>query len=238
MEIPSPTHRSDAAKGALVPAEDISAMGDGQTIRIMVLGWCLWLIGTWMAALWTGTAVPAARWMLLSTTVGMTVLWPIIRLSLDGPMQWPPPRLVALEWLALTGILQAVIWPLALTAGWGIGQAAWLDAAVMAWSLLAAAVVAVGIGSTHATHRATAAVLCVLLLFGEPVAVALFTVAEPGNWTLRISPFQTLWTLSEAGHQWSHPQLHLHVILAAVAAVLAWIVVVGTRMPTASSSDS
>ena len=54
------------------------------------------------------------------------------------------PRLAIADWFALIVVFQAVIWPLRLSAGWSVTQTAWLDAAIAAWSLLVAAIVAVG----------------------------------------------------------------------------------------------
>ncbi len=214
------------------------ASADGQGIRVIVRGWCLRLIGTWVAALWTTSAVPASRWMLVASAAGLTVVWPVVRLSLDSPHRMKPAVLALVDLLALAGLHHAVIWPLALTAGWETRQAAWIDAAVLAWSLLSAAMVALGIQAGQALPRVIAATLCILLLFGEPLFIALFTAPEPGTVMMRISPLQTLWALSEEGRQWTRPPWQLNVIVAAVAALLAWGVVWALTALAPPRSDS
>lgn len=213
------------------------AQRDAHVIRIVVLGWCLWLIGSWVVALWNGTAVPASRWMLMLTTLGFTGVWPIVRLSLDPPRAVTPSKALIVEWVALAGILQAVVWPLALTAGWEAAQTFWIDSAILAWSLLNGAIVAVALRSGGAGPRAAAATLCMLVLFAEPLVLALAGGTDPAATTpvMRISPLQTLWTLSEEGRAWAGAPWRVNVLAAAAAAVLAWGVAYLTASWRASS---
>ena len=224
------------AEGALPPVHR-----DTHVIRVVVLGWCLWLIGSWLVALWNGSAIPASQWMLILTTVGFTGVWPIVRLSLDAPRALPPEKVVVMEWVALAGILQTVVWPLALTARWGAAQPFWLDRAILAWSLLSSAIVVLALRAGHALHRAAAAVLCMLVLFAEPLVLAV--VGGPGPRTdamvMRISPLQTLWALSEEGRGWAAAPWRANVLAAGVAAVLAWgsVRVTGWRAKTSDIQE-
>ena len=47
-----------------------------------------------------------------------------------------------------------------------------LDSAILAWSLLNSAIVVLALRAGHALHRAAAAVLCMLVLFAEPLVLA------------------------------------------------------------------
>ena len=230
MGPPAPYQAENDANGA-------AARRDTHLIRVIVLGWCLWLIGSWVVALWSGSATPAARWMLLSTTVGLTALWPIVRLSLEAPSSLAPVRVVAVEWLALAGILQAVVWPLALTAGWEASQTLWIDGAVLAWSLVTASIVALALRSRRAGHRAVAAALCMLFLFGEPLAVGLMAAPHGAGVVMRITPFQTLWALTDEGRLWTMTSWRVNVGAAMVAALLSWLVVLATCAWTAPSDS-
>jgi hypothetical protein len=60
----------------------------------LILGWCLWLLGTW-GVLWIvgGWTVPALRAMVFAGVVGLMGLWPAVRLS--QPTASPPREAVA-----------------------------------------------------------------------------------------------------------------------------------------------
>ena len=194
--------------------------------RVMVLGWCMWLLGTWGAALLADSAVPATRWMLFSSFIGLMALWPTVRLSLDrGDFRYTNTE-VLMEWLALTTIFQAVVWPLGITAQWSFLQTLWLDGAVVAWSLLTALFVATGVRSRRTFHRLLATALCLLVLVGEPLIMTLVSIGvRPGQshgWVMRISPIQTIWALSEMPIEWSSGPWRTNVATVAVAAAVGW----------------
>ncbi len=192
--------------------------------RAIVLGWCLWLLGVWGVSLWIDSAVPATRWMLFSTLLGLMVLWPTVRLSLDTTRRGHTTSQVIVEWLALITIFQAVVWPLAITARWGFAQTLWLDLAVLSWSLVAALLVAMGSWSRRGLHRSVAAVLCIGLLLGEPLAVGLLSQgSEPSGGTVfRVSPIQTVWALTEMPADFATGPWRTNVVCAAAAGAIGW----------------
>lgn len=234
--------------------------GDGQSIqsdrtfmqdlatRGLVLGWCIWLLGSWSSTLLIESTVPAARWMVFASVTGLMLLWPVIRLSQDlaiggrlsaevapigGPAmlrRHPSPRLVGgpglalADWLALIIVFQAVIWPLRLSAGWSITQTIWLDGAIVAWSLLVAAIVAVGSLARRGRYRAMAMLLCVLLMFAEPAALALLRRAGVYvAWQMHVSPLQAIWGLSTPPVLWEPDPWRFQVVAVAGAALVAWL---------------
>ncbi|MEM1107670.1 MAG: hypothetical protein AAGH99_03165 [Planctomycetota bacterium] len=176
------------------PGGDQDAMG----LRGLVLGWSLWLLGTWVV-LWVvgGWTMPALRVMVFSGLVGMMGVWPALRLSqptkarghlrpinitpggqvsggggggeLSGGDWARACGRVAAEWFALNAVFQAVIWPLRLAAQWSLEQAAWLAVAVAGWSLMTGLIIAWGRGSNRAGWRSWAMVVCVGVVVLEPV---------------------------------------------------------------------
>ncbi|MEX1017591.1 MAG: hypothetical protein WDZ31_12685, partial [Phycisphaeraceae bacterium] len=123
----------------------------------MVLLWCLWLLGSWLVVRWQESSGRVDRWMLLASAVGLMAAWPTVRLS---QVRRPAGRLgtrpgavaarlrrrwrlmeVAVEWLCLALVFQAVVWPLSFVAGWGLAQTLWLNVAMVAWSAVTAALV-------------------------------------------------------------------------------------------------
>ena len=245
-----------------VPAPEYFANDeeDGQSIRSqyttfhdlasrgLVLGWCIWLLGSWSSTLLIESPVPAARWMIFASLIGLMLLWPVIRLSqelavggghsaevapLGGPAmlrRYPSQRLLSgpglalADWLALMIVFQAVIWPLRLSAGWSIGQSLWLDAAIAAWSLLVAAIIAVGSLARQGTYRALAMLLCVLLMFAEPTLMVLMRRAQINvAWQMHISPIQAIWGLSTSPVLWQPDPWRFQIIAVALGAVVAWL---------------
>ena len=208
-------------------ARRLAASSHSATLRAIVLGWCLWLLGAWAVSLSIDSPVPATRWMIFCSLIGLTAVWPTVRLSLDGPSDRTTIWTI-LEWLALIAIFQIVIWPLALTARWPALQMLWLDLAVVSWSLLAALLVAVGLRSRDGMHRLVTAVLCLLILLAEPLIVVLDDVRLGGHdgpgWVMRISPIQTVWALTENPLEWSSGPWRRNILIAAVAVVVAWCV--------------
>lgn len=186
----------------------------GTPTQFMVLLWCLWLLGSWAVVRWQAPPMALERWMLLAAVVGLMVAWPAVRLS---QRRLPVGRLgrrpgvvasrlrrqwqlmdLAVEWLCLALVFQAVVWPLSFVAHWGLSQTLWMNAAMLAWSFAAAALVAWGCVFAHGAWRGVAMAGCLLLLAGEPVVVALLTLVTSswhGGWG--VSPLPTLWVLSE-----------------------------------------
>ncbi len=234
-----------------------------------MLAWCLWLLGSWAVTLWLDSTRPAVRWMVFAALMGLMLLWPVFRLSQDYPVpqryrtaekrgpaerasaptprDWLPPALplgrVLLDWLSLILVFQAVIWPLLVTAGWGLKQTLLLDAAVASWSLVTAALVAWGCRGRTAGHRATAMVLCLLLVLGEPAVLAMLDLVWPGpagGWTLRVSPIQTIWALTDPTWSWSAAATAgwvERVAAAAAAGGLGWVLLVLFNRGSAPARD-
>ena len=169
------------------------------------MAWCLWLVGCWAVTLWMESAIPAARWMIFASTIGLLVLWPAVRLSqdllaLDPGREHPGAAerlgpgseafdvhvlaVLLLDWLSLNLVFQVVIWPMRLYATWGFQQTLWIIATVMTWSLVSGLIVAWGCleplmhpGARPARHRRTfRRPLAMLLCLGLLFAEPLFMV--------------------------------------------------------------
>ena len=204
--------------------------------------WCLWLLGSWGVILLLDSPVPAARWMVFAAMAGMMLLWPLLRLS-QAPAPAEEGRAAALaarqalkDWLSLNLVFQAVAWPLQLTAGWRLSQTAWLSGAMAAWTLLSAALVAWGCRRTGPGARTAAMILCVLLLLGEPLALAGLNVLAgyrgPGltgaghtggiSWPMYVSPIDALWAATDSRFNWDADRWGPRILGVGGAALLAW----------------
>lgn len=199
----------------------------GLTTQLVVLGWCLWIAGSWGLALLNGSLLPAARWLVVQALVGLMLVWPAVRLSWPrGSVRRLRPAGVWGEWLALMLVLQAVIWPVRLIAQWRVDQALWVAATLAAWSLLTAALVAVGVHARACGARALVMFGCVALVVGEPAALALaVTAGWTEGWPMQANPLVPLWALMQPAVDVGLGRAPGQVMLAAAAAVAAWLVV-------------
>lgn len=218
-------HASDPCGGAGVWPD---RGGIAIFLRVWVLAWCLWLLGSWVVVLRTSAQVPLGRGMIHAVMMGVMLLWPAFRLSQDFVWRgrFGSARILV-DWLCMIVLFQAVLWPLRLMSNWAIGQVMWLNAAVAAWGLLAAAIVAWGCRSSSGLARALAMAVCVLLLLGEPAVMGLASaMAGPGSgvtWAMCVSPIQAIWFLSSPpGTRSTDQSWAVPIVNVAIVAGLAW----------------
>ncbi|MEM9881625.1 MAG: hypothetical protein AAF800_01755 [Planctomycetota bacterium] len=248
---------SDSIFGAGEPAQTPSAgrprrgRDAGIGVRGLVLGWTLWLLGAW-GVLWAvdGWPVPALRVMVFMALIGMMGVWPAMRLGQPSGggggevsvAEWARAcRGIAVDWLALNLVFQAVVWPLRLAAGWSTGQTVWLVAAAAGWSLLTGLVVAWGRGVDRGGWRLGAMAVCVAVVVAEPllwwagweVRGAEVVGALPGG-TMQLSPVQAVWGLTQpAGAAAGAAATRAvadhdgQVVGVAAGAAAGWVVLVG-----------
>lgn len=213
--------------------------GSGVGTREVVLGWCLWLIGSWGTVLVGGSNVPTTgpvhRWMSLMAVVGACAVWPAVRLSQEARDAWDRPvprglarRSVLLDWAAINLVFQAVLWPMAFVGQWSVAQAVMLGITLAAWSLLAGLIVAWGRVSPSGRARTGAMAACLAVLLLEPLALFLVGMAGGGGWAdlpdLRLSPLQATWAFSgpPARFAFVEPAFVDRVLGVAAAAALGW----------------
>lgn len=198
-------------------------------LRVVIVAWCFWLLGAWAVSWLSDTSVPRVRWMLFAGTFGLMLVWPAFRLSehvrpgdpMRGAMQ------VLLDWVALAGVYQAVIWSLNLIAAWPFERGLWVDLAILSWSLLSALVVAAVRLWPGALVRWLGMAVCIALVFGEPVAVWLSLVSGGESWPIRFSPIQTMWELTRTSGQRSLYPWDQRTIVVGLVAVSGWLSLIG-----------
>lgn len=235
----NPSLASPIESAQATPAAAMRQRSVGLGVRVLILGWCLWLMGSWvMLYLTGGWNMAAFRVMIFSGLVGLMGVWPAVRLSQATawrageaghdrvtPALWARAcGSVLLDWFCLNLVFQAVIWPLLLAARWTVAQGLWLDAAVAGWSLLTGLIIAWGRGVDRAAWRSLAMVVCVGIVAVEPVLLGLGALASDGTagvHRMRISPIQAVWSLSGQGpiEPWV-----LQVVSIWLAALTGWVV--------------
>lgn len=218
-----------AANEAIAAVEDSAAArrrepSDAGWLRIVIVVWCFWLLGAWGAAWLSATSVPRVRWMLFAGSFGLMLVWPAFRLSEQVRSDEPGRGAlqVFLDWLAMVGVYQAVIWSLHLIARWPLMRGVWLDAAVLSWSLLTALIVAGARLWPNALARMIGMSLCIMLIFGEPVLVWLSVIAGGEAWAMRVSPIQAFWELTQPPERGTVSPWDKRTLMIAVVAVMGW----------------
>jgi hypothetical protein len=226
----SVTAEALAAAEAIHAVEDPTAQkrrepSDPGWLRIVIVVWCFWLLGAWGAAWLSDSSVPRVRWMMFAGAFGLMLVWPAFRLSQQVRSDEPGHGglQVLLDWFALIGVYQAVIWSLHLLAGWPLVRGLWLNGAVLAWSLLAALLVAAARRWPFGWARALGMLACIALVFAEPTAIWLAVVAGGEAWSMRISPIQALWELTQPPSRSAIEPWDTRTLTIAIAAVLGWL---------------
>ncbi len=247
---------TSAVKGA-VKKRSSGGVFDPFGLRALIITWCLWLLVSWSITLAISATVHAVRWVVFSAVFGLMAVWPALRLSQQLPSRFHAnnayttqgidfgtatfrTRLLAtmMDWLCLLLVFQVVVWPLMLVGRWSVQQTLWLDLAVLSWSLLTAVLIGLGRLAPLAWLRVVAMVLCVLLLIGEPLWMAvggtgfgLVTEGTPGrlantHWQMRISPLQTLWELTTTEQPYDPTGWRPTILSTAAAAGLGLVVLI------------
>jgi hypothetical protein len=137
----------------------------------------LWLIGSWLITIGVRTPIqpvsasytPAVRMMLLCLVIGLTIGWPLLRLS-QGPSPHPVGQTV-LDLVVLLALTQVVVWPLRLVTPWPVDRTAAIDATMTSWLLMIGAVVGGALATPRAGVRSLAMAVCLAMgLLGPALA--------------------------------------------------------------------
>ncbi|MEO0587804.1 MAG: hypothetical protein AAF078_09205 [Planctomycetota bacterium] len=161
-------------------------VGRATPIRVVSVATCVWLLGTWGGVHWIDSPQPASRWMGAGMAVGLWLVWPIWRLSMDwggaagrGLAGTVASRVIA-EWACIGLVFQVVVWPLRVVAEWSVPEALVLSGWVLGWGLWGAAAVAWGSLGSARGWATGAAAAWMTVLFGPAAARVLGGVAVPG----------------------------------------------------------
>jgi hypothetical protein len=226
-----------AAAEAIHAVEDVAAARrreptDPGWLRVVIVVWCFWLLGAWGAAWLSSSSVPRVRWMMFAGSFGLMLVWPAFRLSQQVRSDEPGHGAlqVLLDWIAMIGVYQAVIWSLHLLAAWPLVRGIWLDAAVMAWSLLTALIVAAARRWPYGWARLAGMGLCIALVFGEPVLMWLAVLNGGQPWSMRVSPIHTFWELTQPPSRGQISPWDQRTLMIALVAVMGWAALILWRI--------
>lgn len=150
--------------------------------RGFALIWSSYLLIACILALFT----PASRWsfdqqqirasctlLLALILVGVSVAWPMIRLS-QIPAR-TPSRAASVDLLIVVAPLLAILAPMGFLTKWSHGTAFALVAVAVSWSLLFGGLVALFARTESATRRALAMLVCLVFAGAAPLVGLLLT---------------------------------------------------------------
>jgi hypothetical protein len=186
---------------------------------------------------------PAARVLLASLALGVTVLWPMVRLSQEP---WPgrqgPATQATKDLIVILMPAHAVIWPQAWLTGWPLEVVAALAAAITAWAVLTGGILTVaqaglqraGAAPTGATRAVWMLIFIVIAFAGTLGAAISGPALDPrvrtparADETLMLSPVTAVFELARDRSYTGRPAAvvtrHWVAIgVTAAAAVVAW----------------
>lgn len=201
--------------------------------RLLLLWWSVWLLGSWMVSFgWAWSMDPsptsqgmAVRQLLLLITLGLSVMWPVYRLSLRPP---GAARLLALmDWLALIATLQVVLWPMRPLSNWTAGKIAVLDLTISAWALIIAGLIALALRSRTWRTRGLWMAGCVALVLAAP-SCAIITQLIGGRSLDELpywSPISDVWLISHRSMRTSTPVQWARFYIVGTSGVLLWVAI-------------
>ncbi len=192
----------------------------------------IWLVVSWAVAIGFRTPVeassasytPGVRLMLISAAIGLIIGWPLLRVS-QTRAEYPLTQTL-LDLIVLLALVQVVIWPLRLVTPWSPARTAALDATLVAWTILAGALVASATGSERTGPRNIAIIACVTMCLVGPV-LALIGVrgsAMSGLTPrlLQVGPLLEIFTLSHGGRTAPTGGQWMWISMVALAGATAW----------------
>ncbi|MEM9064240.1 MAG: hypothetical protein AAGB51_01995 [Planctomycetota bacterium] len=217
MGPPAPTKH---AEGGSLPPEELDVFGKppppgtrdwshrkGEP-RMLAFFWCMILLAATLGTFWiagrgglisTESYRAAARGLLLVVTLGLAVIWPVIRLSQLRPIRESGVVVVLKDIAVLLVPVQAIVWTQLFLARWPVSALLAVTAAIGAWSLVAGGLVALAIGPSRDSAEpiskpAAWTLLLGFLVLAAPVA-SVFVGMQAGvmlqegpNWLLASSP--------------------------------------------------
>ena len=129
--------------------------------RDLIVLSCIWIAASWIVSIGLSSPahpvaasyVDALLMMCTLTACGVTIAWPLLRLSFGTFIR--PYAQTVLDMVVLICAIQVVVWPLRLLSTWPIQQTAIIAGLLTAWVLLTGGFVLFGLSSNRGSVRTT-----------------------------------------------------------------------------------
>ncbi|MFW5652477.1 MAG: hypothetical protein ACOC0P_00385 [Planctomycetota bacterium] len=204
--------------------------------RWLLLGWSVWLLVSWYLAFGRDQAlaldsdahVASVRQMLISIALWLAVAWPLFRLS-GRPIR--APRLACfVDFLAVAGTFQVVVWPMRLLTPWHLTTVVLIDLMIIAWAFVMSGVIAWALITTDDLRgRFVWTLVCIALLLGGPLLSMMLATGplDAGGAAMRPevlhwSPVSAMWILASRTELFVDPVEWARLIVLAAVGLLLW----------------
>ena len=200
--------------------------------RGLILVASVWILASWSLAIGfrppveasSASYTPGVQLMLISAAIGLVIGWPMLRLSL-GTATYPIKQTV-LDLVVLVALVQVVVWPLRLVTPWSPARTAALDATLVAWTVLAGAMVASAVGTRRAGPRNIAIIACMCMCLAGPalaiIGLRIWPIGGLSHRLLQVGPLLEVYTLSHGGRTAPHAAQWMWIVIVAFAAAATW----------------
>jgi hypothetical protein len=202
-----------------------------------------WLMVSWAMAMGfrpplhpsAASYEPGVKLMLLFLMIGITIAWPLYRLS--QPAAARPIVQTVLDLVVLLAMSQVVIWPLRLVTTWSRQTTGAMDAGLIAWTMLIGAIVAATCGASRTGPRTLGMTACLVFALVLPAlawaGIGELVAGERGV----LSPILLMHTLADGASFNPTRALWLHIGVVGVAAAGAWVAVLSAGMASRAQFD-
>jgi len=161
--------------------------------------WSAWLLVSWTLQLGHSDArvvdddalMLAARGLLTSMMLGLTLIWPAWRLSL--PMYGPAGWQTLVDAAALLCIAQLVVWPLGALLYWPLELTLIIQAVLFTWTAITGLCIWGGLVGDSPASRSAGMALAAALALGGWLATALTGWLGP----VQLNGYYMIWTLTD-----------------------------------------
>ncbi len=202
---------------------------------LILLGF-VWLVAWWAMAMGfrpplhpsPASYEPGVKLMLLALMIGITIAWPVYRLS--QPTSSRPIVQTWLDLLVLLAMSQVVIWPLRLVTTLSRASTAAMDAGLIGWAILIGAIVAAACGARASGPRTLAMLACIGLGLIAPALAWVGISPEVASGDRGVlSPLLLMHALADARSEWPSSAVWLYLLILGTAGGLAWVGVAVAR---------
>jgi len=190
----------------------------------------LWLLGSWLLSFGLRSPVhpssasyePGVQQLLLCVTIGAMVGWPLLRMSQSRTAY--PIRQTLLDLFVILALVQVVVWLLRLVTTWSPWRTLAIDATLVGWIVLAAAIIASTSSTDRTGPRTVGMLACVAMCLLGPALAAIGLMQSHYSMTLiELSPLLAVRSLGAGGGALVRADQWQLIQLLWVAAVLGWI---------------
>lgn len=204
--------------------------------RVLLLWWSMWLLASWLLAYSTNwsiapsnmTYIASAQLMLVLLAIGLTIIWPLYRLSFRHPAMnyWT----LLIDWLAVSGTIQIVLWPIRLSTQWPAIRVTLLDLTICTWALLIGGIITITIFNRLRSAWLWGMISCISVSLLAPVVSVILEsniiIKADNSELVYWSPITALWIMAAQINPVVSNIEWIRLTILATVAILLWFAII------------